>query len=407
MNVSSEGLGLKLIPSLASAFYGLTPVLIPFNLPHPKLYELIKQGEADCLICAAGSVPLEDLSQECPKLGLLIWVVEKTSRHMDWHGVPESAQDRLNVGVWHDVVEENRANATADLPSNDSRDRPEGVVFVWQDVQKLNVRPTLATFTQQNLVAATSALVHAIPLRQRLSRSDLVLPASSFHIPYVLCQTLGALFQHASLAITSVAEPGVDLALVQGGVCPTIIIASPETMARLHDEETSRITNALHRIGMANQTRALNAGRMPKPNFLFKLVRPSASCETSSQLRLIFTCERLGGGSPPLTSAMLSDLRIFTNSRICYALTAPQVAGAVAQTNVYDYRREDESKMGHFGQPLSSVEIKLTGREENGTLNTNQPEGEIMVSGPAVSGGGEVRLGVKGRFRLDGTLAVL
>ena len=103
---------------------------------------------------------------------------------------------------------------------------------------------------------------------------------------------------------------------------------------------------------------------------------------------------------------MLSDLRIFTRARICYALTAAKVAGAVAQTNVFDYRREEGSGCSLFGIPLSSVEVKVANTDDS-QLGHTKPSGEIVVSGPAVSGDADVKLGVQGMFREDGTLALV
>ena len=64
-----------------------------------------------------------------------------------------------------------------------------------------------------------------------------------------------------------------------------------------------------------------------------------------------------------LSSELLADLRIFTGARVVYALTAPGIAGAVCQTHIFDYRRH--SNAAHFGPPLSSVEIVLTGHRED------------------------------------------
>lgn len=84
-------------------------------------------------------------------------------------------------------------------------------------------------------------------------------------------------------------------------------------------------------------------------------------------------------------------------------MTAATVAGAIAQTNVFDYRREEGSGCSQFGIPLSSVEVKLVASDDS-KLGGSQPRGEIAVMGPAVSGG-EVKLGVQGRVREDNTLA--
>lgn len=395
---------------IACSFYGLTPILLPYNIPHPRAFELLKATDAGALICAAGNLPLNDLSEACPNVRSLTWVVEKTSRHMDWNGVPDSAQGRLSVGVWHDIVEEHASSATSSLPTNDEGDALGEVVTIWLSASDLTMPPKITSFTHANFTSAIAALISSLPLRQRFSPADLVLPASSFNIPYVLCQTFAALYTHASISINAVAEPGVELALACRGISPTVIIASAETLAKLHAMETDGISSVIQKMSRATQAQTMSAGRMPTDTLLFKFLAPSSSGSKPGQLRLILTSERIGAGSPPLTSTMLSDLRIFTRARIVYALTAASVCGAVSQTNVFDYRREDGMGLAHLGVPVSSVEVKLKGKEDEGTLGGDRPEGEVVVGGPAVASGEAsewVGLGVKGRFREDGTLALI
>ncbi|KAK4888434.1 hypothetical protein LTR27_012657 [Elasticomyces elasticus] len=387
----------------ACAFYGLTPILLPYNQPHAKVYDLINSTGADGLICAAGNLPLDGLAKSCPKLDALTWVVESTSRHMDWNGSPGAASGTLKVSVWHDVVASKMSTASPDLPTNEEGEAPADLISVWQPTDP-NQQPEIVTFTHRNLVAATAALISALPLRQRLTSADMVLPAASLTHTYVLCQTFAALFTHASLALTSVAGPGVELAKATRGVSPTVIIASPETLAAMHQKETAGITSAAQRVGKYTHDQAMSAGRMPTDGWLFKFLAPSAHTTKPGKLRLILTFDRVGAGSPALSSTMLSDLRIFTRARICYALTAAPVAGAVAQLNVFDYRRDDGMQHSHFGSPVSCVEVKVVGKEGDGKVSAAQPEGEIVVSGPGVSGGKEVRLGVRGTVREDGCL---
>lgn len=276
----------------------------------------------------------------------------------------------------------------------------------------------------QNIVSASAALISALPMRQRLGPSDLVLPADSFSSSYVLCQTFAALFSHASLAINSVAGPGVDLALAARSVSPTVIIASAETLSNLHQAATAANTSILNRFAHASQAKALTAGRMPTDTLLFKLLGPKGGAVATApgKLRLIFVSERAATNTPPLSSSVMSDLRIFTRSRICYALTAAHVAGAVAQTNIFDYRQDGTRPHGHFGVPLSSVEIRLLNANDANVAGIT-PEGEvclasaqtacavniadtlqIAVFGPAVTGG-TTRLGIQGSFLSDCTLA--
>ncbi|PIA91411.1 hypothetical protein CB0940_09826 [Cercospora beticola] len=387
----------------ACAFHGLSPVLLPYNVPHPKVYELLNATGADALVANAGTIPLDDLTKSCQQLRLVTWVVERTSKHMDWNGVPDHAQGRLQVSVWHDLVDENKSSAGAQLPSNESGDKPGDVIFVWQHSDPA-IKPEIVALTQDNIVAGTASLITAIPLRQRLSSADLVLPADTFTHSYVLCQTFAALFMHTSLAINSVAVPGVDLALARRGVAPTVIIASAETLAKLHQQETGALSSGLQKFGKYSQDQTIAAGRLPTDGLLFKLLAPKSGSTEPGKLRLILTSDRLGAGSPPLTSTMLSDLRIFTRSRIIYALTAPQVAGAVSQTNVFDYRRVDGAAHGHFGVPLSSVEVKLLSPEDDSRVGGSEPKGQLAVIGPAVVGG-RAQLNVQARIREDGTVA--
>ncbi|KAF2768722.1 AMP-extracellular domain-containing protein [Teratosphaeria nubilosa] len=388
----------------ACAFYGLTPVLLPYNQPHPKVYDLINATDADGLVCAAGSLPLDDLANSCQGLHLLTWMVEKTSRHMDWNGVPDAAANRLKVNVWHDVVEENKSTTAASLPVDDAAAKPADLITVWQGADAQS-KPDIVTFTQANIVAATAALISALPLRQRFTPSDLVLPADSFTHTYVLCQTFAALYTHASLAINSVAGSGVDLHLASRSVSPTVVIASAETMAAMHEKESKNVTSIPQKLSKYTSNRSLAAGRMPTDSTIIKLLGPASNAigNEPGRLRLILVSERVGAGTPALSSAQLSDLRIAIRSRIVYALTAAKVAGAVAQTGVFDYRREERGAYSHFGIPVSAVEVKLVGGEEE-ELGSAQPKGEIVVTGPAVAGG-EVRLGAKGRIREDTTLA--
>ena len=100
----------------------------------------------------------------------------------------------------------------------------------------------------------------------------------------------------------------------------------------------------------------------------------------------------------------MSDLRVYTQARVVYALTAARVAGAVAQTNMYDYRLGDESsRHSHFGVPLSSLEIKV---KDTAALRTTDEQsiGELVVAGSSVAGG-VAQLGVNAVFREDHTLA--
>lgn len=92
-----------------------------------------------------------------------------------------------------------------------------------------------------------------------------------------------------------------------------------------------------------------------------------------SKLRLLFIAHRASdANSPKLTSSVLADLRMLLGARTGYALTTDKVAGAVCQTNIFDYR--ETGGLAPFGSPISSVEINLVGNEEQ--MSQAEPRGK-------------------------------
>jgi hypothetical protein len=213
------------------------------------------------------------------------------------------------------------------------------------------------------------------------------LAADVFTNTYTLCLTLAALFSHASVAINSVAGAGVELSLATRFVSPTIVVASPETAAHLHAESSGQIAGGMKKLAHSAQTAALDAGRMPTETFFTRLNAPhrAAIGTTPGKLRLLFIADRAGAETPPLSAHELSDIRVFTGARVIYALADAKVAGAVAQTSMYDYRREGaaKNKHSHFGVPLSSVEVKLIDTDVHKTTN-DSAKGEVRF--PFLSG---------------------
>jgi hypothetical protein len=116
----------------ACSFYGLSPVLLPYNQPHNKIVEQLVATKADALIAQAGSVPLEEVSKAYKALKQVIWVVEKTSRHMDWTEVPKDVGGQMDVCMWHQLVQDHQDVSSSNIPDIKGDDLP-GVVTVWLD----------------------------------------------------------------------------------------------------------------------------------------------------------------------------------------------------------------------------------------------------------------------------------
>ena len=90
---------------------------MPFDNSIHIVSNILKKANADCIVAAAGSLPLEGLLQMYPGLKHVIWVAERSSRHMDWNEVPEGVGGKAEIAVWHETVEEKRSSAFAELPS--------------------------------------------------------------------------------------------------------------------------------------------------------------------------------------------------------------------------------------------------------------------------------------------------
>jgi hypothetical protein len=185
---------------------------------------------------------------------------------------------------------------------------------------------------------------------------------------------MAAFFSRASLAINSVAGPGVDLLLASRNIEPTIMVASADSAAKLRTQSSARATGSMKKLGHWLQSRALEAGRMPTDSSFGP--QKVALGITPGKLRLLFISEKAGIDTLELTGKDLCDLRIFTGSRVVYALTTARVAGAVAQTMMYDYRT-DGDKRSHFGLPLGSLEVKLV---DKGDVKTTEERAKGEVS---------------------------
>ena len=140
-------------PTVASAFYGLTPILIPRQKSLDTLAAILVETKADILVAGAGSLPLKELLPKYPRLKQVIWVVERTSRHMDWNEVGEGEGGKADISVWHDIIDEKQASS--ELPGDILEGNVPNVVVVTEDAWSAMDSYELTEFTQ--------AVCHARP----------------------------------------------------------------------------------------------------------------------------------------------------------------------------------------------------------------------------------------------------
>jgi hypothetical protein len=388
----------------ACSFYpNLTTVLIPFNVSDEELVSMLRRSAADTVVTAPGAFPFDAVVKAYPSLRQLIWVVDEGSKHLDWNEVPQGTGGSVNVATWQDIVNDAPVNASTELPPVDTENAPKDVVTFWQS--KPGQMEEMVRFSQANLVSGISGQIGNIPVKEKVGKADVFLPADSLANIHTLTLTLAALFSHASVALKSVAGNSPDLVLATQGVSPTILVASPGSLLDMHKECMGKLGSALAKASHYLSTRSLAQDGVlsfSHPLSAFSTAARPTIGTMPGKLRLIYVADRAGADSPLLSTKVLSDMRIFTGAKIVYALTAPRVAGAVSQTVIYDYRIDDNDK-SHFGAPLTSTEVFL---KDKGSYKTTDDkiEGEIFVRGPCVSGG-EAGLGVVGQIRNDNTLA--
>lgn len=377
----------------ACAFYGLTPIILPYSqVPNPSLYKLLDALEIDTLIAAAGSV---SSIRESTSLKNFIGVVDRGNEHMSWEENAEEG-DELKSSTWQKIVSDGASSSSKQLPQV-ANDVPKDLITFWGE--------SSVTFSHANLVAAISGQLSAFPASQRITNADLFFPADPLSKVYPLVLTLAALYFNASIALNSVSGENIDIELATKGISPTIIVASKSSLLKLHERSTDKMSSQLNKLVHRLQSQALTkAGVMPVASMLASLndsLRPSIGT-APGKLRLIFTADEAGGKQHPINTTILNDLRVFTGARIVYALTAAKAAGAITQTNLYDYRVGSKLSDSHFGAPVTSVEVMLRDTKDHKTTD-DLALGEIIVRGPAVVHG-EAALGVIGTMRDDACL---
>ncbi|KAL2824058.1 hypothetical protein BDW59DRAFT_90383 [Aspergillus cavernicola] len=372
----------------AGAFYGFKVVIIPHNLAPQELSGLLQKSQADSLVAEAGALDLTLVAGGNKQLSHVVWVAKLGSRHMDWNDVPKEVEDRLDVAVWHEIVDEKKDLAGLEVPEWDPSSPTPTLTTLWSG--------EFIEYGPENLIAGIASLVYSLPRTQRFNNNDLVLSIDSLSRLYPLCQVLAALFSNASVALNSVAGGNVDFALATIGVSPSVIIASSRTISEYHAKFMKPHSGAISSLARWFQVRSLDAGNMPSKGFFSQLANVGPTSELNlERLRLLCIAHRADEATDAcLDYEQLTDLRVFTGARVVYALTGSRVAGAISQTNVYDYRRFQGPS--HFGAPLSTVEVLLTGVSES------TEQGHLTVSGPAVIAG-KTTLPVQARIRDDNT----
>ena len=106
------------------------------------------ETRADVLVAGAGTVPLNELLPKYSGLKQVMWVVERTSRHMDWNEVPEGLGGKADIAVWHDIIDE-KAFSSSDLPTEVAGSSPPDLLLVTEDATSALDSYEIVSFAQK------------------------------------------------------------------------------------------------------------------------------------------------------------------------------------------------------------------------------------------------------------------
>ncbi|OAP64736.1 hypothetical protein AYL99_00708 [Fonsecaea erecta] len=373
----------------AGSFYGFSTILLPYGLPPDKLSSLLSKVSADHLIAEAGTLDLESLSSTAKSIKNIIWVTRPENRHMDWE---DDSPAGFAVSSWQELVQKNQRPSNSEvLPLDKDSQVPPVSIFCPTATGGFD----LVKYTSENLISGTAALSATLPRAQKLGPNDSFLPTLPLTDSYTLCWTFAALYSNATLALNSVAGDNVDLTHASSQTSPTVVLASPTTVQAYLSHPNTALPSGLSKY---MTTRTLQQGNLP--------TKQATAFDTLSHLRVLLIPQSVTApASARLSSSTLHNIRTHFKCRIGYALTSPSVAGAIAQTNIFDYRDKGD-KVCCVGAPLSSVEINLAGEEP--AMGSRTPRGAtVTIKGPAVVGGKTTLDDVNVQIDEDYTLLLL
>ncbi|KIX09245.1 uncharacterized protein Z518_00324 [Rhinocladiella mackenziei CBS 650.93] len=372
----------------AGSFYGFSTILLPYGVPQEKLNPLLSKISADHVIAEAGTLDLDDLQSSNKGIKSIIWVTKPGSLHMNWS---EDAPAGYTIGSWQELVEKNKRTTNSEvLPLDKDSQVPPVSMFY----PTASGSYDLVKYSSEAIISGTAALQATLTRTHKLSPTDTLLPTTRLTDSYTLCWTLAALYSNASLSLNSVSGDDIDLVHASSLTNPTIVIASPPTVKSYLSHPATTLPSGLSRY---MSTRTLQAGNLPA-----KSGDPSTSALSKLRILLIPQSTTLASATH-LSSSTLHTLRTHLKCRIGYALTTPSVAGAIAQTNILDYR--DKGSKVCVGGPLSSVEVHLSGDE--GVMGTHTPRGTITIKGPPVVSGKTSLDNIEVQIDEDHTLLLL
>ncbi|KAK7202634.1 hypothetical protein BZA70DRAFT_285628 [Myxozyma melibiosi] len=396
--------------SSACANHGFAVVLVPLTKDMRELSAHLAATLPDVLVCNAGTIDF--LSLELPASITSVVLVPQnfdlsdavkggvdaeTKDVAEWTEQLETKLAGRGVGV-HTLSEMigYKAEEKVDVLDGDAFARLPAFVATYTTPDG---KMQAVEFAHHNIVSAVAAQLRSLPQHEQLRTTDVVAPLDSWHELYNRIMLLTGMAAGAHIVLCGTSGGGAhDLEVVKS-IQPTVLIASANTLLKMCEFAPSFHTGFKLRRALG----LLAQGSLP-----------SAVIPEYASLRILYTHE----DQPPLltsafprasstpatlpketslTSTQLTQIRALLGARVIYALTHAQVAGAICQTHLLDYR--DLGKVRNFGSVMPSLEAMVRDVE---TLKGADRRGQLFVRGPAAIGRDWVATDIVGEWGEDG-----
>lgn len=247
-----------------------------------------------------------------------------------------------------------------------------------------------ASFSQQNLAAATATLLRGVPVEQELALSDTMLVVTSpdpTSLVWDTTKVLGAMVAGCSVVVSSPAL--VPAALAHR---PNVVFLPDGVLRRWLETATAQLLPA-GRVLAAVRGRLQARGNLVWPQSTPRLVYAALVL-----LALL------------LTSAECTRFRSVTGARLVVLRYLPRVALPLFSTFVYDYRPIKDGVYVLRGQPAQCLETKVVDAVvRHKRLSGDKLHGEVCIRGYAiahqqtsVNANGWMPTGLYGKYAGDG-----
>ncbi|KAK9451981.1 uncharacterized protein V1518DRAFT_410057 [Limtongia smithiae] len=382
----------NVLVTFANAFADITTVLVPLTSDMDELSKHIAVSEPEILVFGAGTIDFTKLKLPSSIKSLIVVATSSVEQHVDWTQVlDEKTNASISVHTW-DEATAGELSTVDPLNHEFTGDKAFAVTYV--DTEG---HIKLVEFSHKGVVSAIAAQLRVLPQSEGFSRADIFVPLDSLELMYNRIMLFAALTAGTNVVFCGTTGAGYDLTALKT-IKATIIVLSTRSLLKLVEHKAT----VLQTLSTRRAYGLLAHGVLPKGVLgllpQLRLVYAHDDQPPSVPLEGKLAADKESSiAMPSLTSADLTEVRALLGSRIIYALTCPLVAGAVCQTNIFDYRNLGHVRM--FGPVLPSLEAVV---KDCGELKADKKQGHLFVSGYPAAGDEWIATGIVGKWGSDG-----